>query len=146
MSGWVSSASTCSRPPWITCSTPFGAPASMNSSASQLGVSGSCSEGLRTKVLPQAMAIGNIHSGIIAGKLNGVIPAHTPRGWIQLAVSMSRATFSTVSPITRLATLAACSTTSMPRQMSPLASAKFLPVSLASSSASSSWCSLSSCW
>ena len=28
-------------------------------------------EGLSTKVLPVAMAIGNIHSGIIAGKLNG---------------------------------------------------------------------------
>ena len=43
---------------------------------------GSCSEGLSTKVLPQAIAIGNIHKGIIAGKLNGVMPAHTPRGWI----------------------------------------------------------------
>jgi hypothetical protein len=27
------------------------------------------------------MAIGNIHSGTIAGKLNGVMPAHTPTGW-----------------------------------------------------------------
>ena len=33
------------------------------------------------KVLPQAIAIGNIHSGTIAGKLNGVMPAHTPTGW-----------------------------------------------------------------
>jgi hypothetical protein len=32
-------------------------------------------------VLPQVIAKGNIHSGIIAGKLNGVIPAHTPTGW-----------------------------------------------------------------
>ena len=39
------------------------------------------SEGLRTKVLPQAMAIGNIHIGTMAGKLNGVMPAHTPSGW-----------------------------------------------------------------
>ena len=43
---------------------------------------GSCSEGLSTKVLPQAMAKGNIHSGIIAGKLKGVMPAHTPMGWV----------------------------------------------------------------
>ena len=41
---------------------------------------GSCSEGLSTKVLPVAMAMGNIHSGIMAGKLKGVMPAHTPRG------------------------------------------------------------------
>ncbi len=33
------------------------------------------------KVLPQAIATGNIHSGTIAGKLNGVMPAHTPTGW-----------------------------------------------------------------
>ena len=41
---------------------------------------GSCSEGLSTKVLPVAMDMGNIHSGIMAGKLKGVMPAHTPRG------------------------------------------------------------------
>ena len=28
------------------------------------------------KVLPQAIATGDIHSGTIAGKLNGVMPAH----------------------------------------------------------------------
>ena len=28
-----------------------------------------------------AMAIGNIHIGTIAGKLNGVMPATTPSGW-----------------------------------------------------------------
>ena len=42
---------------------------------------GTFSDGLRMKVLPQAIAIGNIHSGTIAGKLNGVMPAHTPTGW-----------------------------------------------------------------
>ena len=42
---------------------------------------GSRSEGLSTKVLPQAMATGNIHIGTIAGKLNGVMPTHTPSGW-----------------------------------------------------------------
>jgi hypothetical protein len=38
------------------------------------------SEGLRMKVLPQATATGNIQSGTMAGKLKGVIPAHTPTG------------------------------------------------------------------
>ena len=42
---------------------------------------GSFSLGLRMKVLPQAMAFPNIHIGTMAGKLNGVIPATTPRGW-----------------------------------------------------------------
>ncbi len=41
---------------------------------------GTFSEGLSMKVLPQAIAIGNIHIGTIAGKLNGVMPAHTPIG------------------------------------------------------------------
>ena len=43
--------------------------------------SGSRSEGFSTNVLPQAIATGNIHIGTIAGKLNGVMPAHTPTGW-----------------------------------------------------------------
>ncbi len=38
-------------------------------------------EGLRMKALPQAMAGAHFHSGIIAGKLNGVMPATTPSGW-----------------------------------------------------------------
>ena len=42
---------------------------------------GSFSDGLRTKVLPQAMALANIHIGTMAGKLKGVMPATTPSGW-----------------------------------------------------------------
>ena len=52
----------------------------MASSTSCIVDSGSCSDGFSTNVLPQTIAIGNIHSGIIAGKLNGVMPAHTPIG------------------------------------------------------------------
>lgn len=37
-------------------------------------------DGLRMKQLPQASATGNIHSGTMAGKLNGVMPATTPSG------------------------------------------------------------------
>ena len=33
------------------------------------------------KALPQAIAGPNFHIGIIAGKLNGVMPATTPSGW-----------------------------------------------------------------
>ena len=69
MSGWVHRASTARLPPWTMLSTPGGTPACSASSASSIGVIGSCSEGLSTKVLPQTMAIGNIHSGIIAGKV-----------------------------------------------------------------------------
>ncbi len=42
---------------------------------------GSRAEGLSTKLLPAAMATGNIHIGTMAGKLNGVMPATTPSGW-----------------------------------------------------------------
>ena len=45
-----------------------------------IGADGSRSEGLSTKVFPQAMALGAIHIGTMAGKLKGVIPATTPRG------------------------------------------------------------------
>lgn len=37
--------------------------------------------GFRMKALPQAIAGANIHIGIMAGKLNGVIPAPMPTGW-----------------------------------------------------------------
>ena len=32
-------------------------------------------------MLPHAIAFVSIHSGTIAGKLNGVMPATTPSGW-----------------------------------------------------------------
>ena len=53
----------------------------MNSSARRTGTPGSRSEGLRMKALPTAMATPDIHIGIMAGKLNGVMPAAMPRGW-----------------------------------------------------------------
>ena len=81
MSGWASSASTASLSPLTTWKTPGGRPAWTNSSASRSGTEGSRSEGLRMKALPQARAGPAFHSGIIAGKLNGVIPQTTPSGW-----------------------------------------------------------------
>ncbi|MNW10387.1 hypothetical protein D3C71_2075940 [compost metagenome] len=59
---------------------------------------GSRSDGLSTKLLPVAIAIGNIHIGTIAGKLNGVMPATTPSGWRMLQASMPRPTCSVYSP------------------------------------------------
>ena len=49
-------------------------------SANLSGQDGSFSDGFKINVFPQAMAIGNIHIGTIAGKLKGVIPATTPSG------------------------------------------------------------------
>ena len=60
---------------------PSGAPASSISSARRTGTDGSRSLGFRMKALPHAMATPNIHIGIIAGKLNGVMPAPMPSGW-----------------------------------------------------------------
>src|SRR5690606_39352588 len=76
----ASSASTVSRPPCTRLSTPDGKPASPSSSASRMDVSGVRSEGFSTNVLPATMASGNIHIGIMPGKLYGVMPTHTPSG------------------------------------------------------------------
>ena len=84
MSGWSQIASTTSAAPCTTLSTPLGMPASSASSTRRMVTIGSCSDGLSTKVLPQAIAIGNIQSGIMAGKLNGVMPAQTPSGCISV--------------------------------------------------------------
>ena len=43
-------------------------------------MSGTFSQGLRMNALPSVTAIGNIHIGTMAGKLNGVMPATTPSG------------------------------------------------------------------
>ena len=80
-SGWASSRSTATLSPFTRFSTPGGNPAWPNSSATKRGADGSRSDGLSTKALPQATALGIIHSGTMAGKLNGVMPTTTPRGW-----------------------------------------------------------------
>ena len=79
-SGWPSSASTASLSPCTTLNTPSGSPASAHSRASSKDADGSFSDGFSTNVFPQAIAIGNIHIGTMAGKLNGVMPATTPSG------------------------------------------------------------------
>ena len=86
ISGWCRMASTAILSPCTTFKTPErsspkAAPASIISSARRTGTPGSRSLGFRMKALPTAIATPNIHIGIMAGKLNGVIPATTPSGW-----------------------------------------------------------------
>src|SRR6478735_301591 len=94
MPGCARIASTAALSPWTTFSTPSGNPASLKSSAIRTEAEGTFSEGFSTKVLPQAIDTGNIHSGTITGKLNGVIPAHTPTGWRSVWQSTPVPTFS----------------------------------------------------
>ena len=96
-------------------------------------------------VLPQAIATGNIHSGTITGKLNGVMPAQTPTGWRTLWLSTPDPTFSEYSPLRRCGTPQANSMTSMPRCTDPIASGSVLPCSAVTSSASTFWLSCMSC-
>src|SRR5215467_13280348 len=101
MPGWWRIASTASLSPLTTLKTPGGRPASVNNSAIRMPADGSRSDGFSTNVLPQASAIGNIHIGTIAGKLNGVIPATTPSGWRIEYASTPVDTFSENPPLTR---------------------------------------------
>ncbi|MNH08874.1 hypothetical protein D3C79_683120 [compost metagenome] len=102
--------------------TPSGRPASFSSSASRTEAEGTSAGGLRTKVLPQASAIGNIHIGTIAGKLNGVMPATTPSGCISEKLSTPLPTSGEYSPLIKCGMPQANSTTSRPRVSSPSAS------------------------
>ena len=73
-------ASTTSLSPFTTFTNPGGAPAFSYNSTNLIELEGSFSEGFNIKELPQEVATGNIQSGIITGKLKGVIPAHNPSG------------------------------------------------------------------
>ncbi len=101
---------------------------------------GSFSDGFSTKVLPHASAIGNIHSGTITGKLNGVMPAQTPSGCSRECASTPRPTDPACSPLSRCGAPAANSITSMPRCTDPIASRNTLPCSSLTIAASSFWC------
>mmetsp|Transcript_18877 Transcript_18877/g.47033 ORF Transcript_18877/g.47033 Transcript_18877/m.47033 type:complete len:229 (-) Transcript_18877:85-771(-) len=146
MSGWSQMPFTVSCSPCTTLSTPGGSPASSASCASIIAAPGSRSDGLSTMVLPAVTATGNIHRGIMAGKLKGQMPAVTPSGWRMLYESMPVLTFSAISPIWYVAMPHACSTTSRPRNTSPLASASVLPCSSVMMAASGSMWSRMSCW
>src|SRR5215472_13305010 len=94
MPGCARIASTASLSPCTTLNTPLGKPASrINSAAISDGV-GSIGLGFKMKLLPAAIAIGYIQAGTITGKLNGVMPATTPRGWRSVQLSMLVETWS----------------------------------------------------
>ena len=108
--------------------------------ASRSDDDGSRSDGLRTNALPVAIAIGDIHSGTIAGKLNGVMPATTPSGSRNENTSTPVAAWSVYSPLSSCGMPHAYSTTSSPRPTSPSESAMTLPCSAVIVAASSSVC------
>ena len=81
ISAWSHSRLTTSAPPCTTFKTPAGRPAWYISSTRYMVDDGACSDGFSTKVLPQAIAIGNMKHGSITGKLKAVMPAPTPSGW-----------------------------------------------------------------
>ena len=95
-------ASTTSRPPLTRFATPAGSSSSARISKTIDCVIGVCSEGLRMNVLPAAIANGRNHIGTIAGKLNGVIAAHTPTGWRIVSQSTLVATDLERAPLHRL--------------------------------------------
>ena len=128
-------ASTATLSPFTTCKMPLGNPASSISSASISGTDGSRSDGLRIKALPQAIAGASIHIGIMAGKLNGVIPAQTPKGCRIEYISIPGPALSVNSPLSNWGAPIQYSTTSSPRCTSPLASGNVFPCSRLSASA-----------
>lgn len=87
------------------------------------------SEGFNIYVLPQVMAAGNIHKGIITGKLNGAIPAQIPKGYLYEVISIPVDIFGNVQPCNSEVKLVQYSTTSIPLYTSPLASCKVFPYS-----------------
>ena len=89
-------------------------------------------------MFPQATANGRNQSGIIAGKLNGVMAATTPTGCRTISTSTPPATCSRFSPFSSDGAPQATSTDSMPRPTSPIASDSVLPMSVVTIRPSSS--------
>ena len=77
-SAWSTSAAPASPKPGSTLTTPAGTPASSSSSPSRSAVSGVCSAGLRTTVLPAVIAGITLKAAIVSGKFHGTMPATTP--------------------------------------------------------------------
>ena len=79
--GWRMIASPTSDPaPVTTLNTPSGRPASSASSARRSAVSGVCSAGLGTTVLPMASAGAVFHDVMAMGKFHGTMIPQTPTG------------------------------------------------------------------
>src|SRR5690625_2560033 len=91
-SGCSSNTSTAALSPWTTLNTPLGKPAFSSKRAINNAALGSRSLGFNINVLPATKANGNIQHGTIQGKLNGVMPATTPKGWRMTQLSKLVAT------------------------------------------------------
>jgi len=132
---WVSIVNTHIDPLWVRQylrahffpNTPDGSPASCNNSPRRTADRGTFSDGFNTKVLPATTASGNIHSGIITGKLKGGIPAQTPSGYRYRSWSTPPETSRKVRPWSSVGAPHAKSTTSIPRLTSPRDSSSVLP-------------------
>ena len=137
ISSWVHKCSTVGRAPWTTCNKLGGNPASAVNWASNNAQPGVCSDGFKRKAFPAVIASGNIHKGIIAGKLNGQMPAHTPSGkrYEMVSIVVDKPIMEEPSNCDEI--WQAASTTSSPRWMSPMASAVVLPFSIVMSVARS---------
>ena len=74
------SAAPAEPSPCRTLSTPSGSPASSASAPRRAAVSGLCSAGLSTTVLPNASAGATFQLACMAGKFHGAIATTTPAG------------------------------------------------------------------
>ena len=80
-SGWLASRAPTTGPsPGTTFRTPGGSPHSCAIVANSSSVSGVCSSGLTTMVLPAASAGPIFHMASSSGKFQGTMAAHTPIG------------------------------------------------------------------
>src|SRR5919197_1499671 len=127
--GCESSVSTATLVPFTRFTTPGGRPVCSTISKARRMLTGTFSDGFRTKVLPQAMARGRNQKGTITGKLNGVMAATTPKGCRMVISSMPRATSSRLWPCMSMVIPQATSTLSMARRISARDSASVLPFS-----------------
>ena len=137
-SSWARRCWTVAASPWTTLNTPSGSPASRQIDARITAADGSFSLGFSTKAFPAAMAFAAIHSGTMAGKLNGVMPTTTPRGRLLEWTSTPLATSAENEPFRCSTSPQAYSTFSRPRANSPCASDRTLPCSVLMTSTSSS--------
>ena len=138
MSGWSSMPSTTSRLPLTKLTTPSGRSSSSMIPKTICWVIGTCSEGLRTIVLPQAIAKGTNQNGTMAGKLKGAMMPQTPTGWRIVSASTPRATSSSTLPCMVVGIAVAASTISIIRPTSAVASGRVLPISVTTQRAISS--------
>ena len=76
--GWSTRAAPASPKPGRMLTTPAGTPASSSSSPSRSAVSGVCSAGLSTTVLPAVIEGTILKAAMVSGKFHGTMPATTP--------------------------------------------------------------------